>query len=62
MAFSIKNAAKDVRYYNQMAQSAGVNSVMSKGAFSALETAVTEGRGEHIVNQMVDFYVDQFTR
>lgn len=62
LAISIKNADKDVRYYNQMAQSAGVDSVMLKGAFSALDTAVAKGRGEHIVSQMVDFYADQFTR
>ena len=62
LAISIKNADKDVRYYNQMAQSAGVDSVMLKGAFSALDTAVAKGRGEHIVSQMVDFSADQFTR
>ena len=62
LAFSIKNAAKDVGYYTQMAQSAGVDSVMSLGALSALDTAVAEGRGEHMVSQMVDFYADRFAR
>jgi len=51
-----------VGYYTQMAHSAGVDSVMSQGALSALDTAVAEGRGEHMVSQMVDFYADRFAR
>ena len=62
LAFSSKTAAKDVGYYTQMAHSAGVDSVMSQGALSALDTAVAEGRGEHMVSQMVDFYADRFAR
>ena len=62
LAFSIKNAAKDVGYYTQMAQDAGVESFMSQGALTALTAAIKQGRGDEMVSQMVDFYVDAFKR
>ena len=58
LAFAIKNAAKDVGYYSQMAQDAGVPSIMSKGPLEALKAATDDGRGDLMVSQMVDFYVD----
>lgn len=60
LAFAIKNAAKDVGYYSQMASDAGVESIMSKCALSALNTARDEGRADDMVSQMVDFYADRF--
>ena len=60
LAFAIKNAAKDVGYYSQMADDAGVDSIMSKSTLLALTTARDEGRGEDMVSQMVDFYADHF--
>ncbi|EPX81094.1 NAD(P)-dependent oxidoreductase [Litoreibacter arenae] len=57
LAFAIKNAAKDVGYYAQMADDAGVDSIMSKCTLSALQTARDEGRGDDMVSQMLDFYV-----
>ena len=60
LAFAIKNAAKDVGYYSQMAQEAGVDSVMAKGPLWALNAALDEGRGEDMVSQMVEFYVQNF--
>ena len=60
LAFAIKNAAKDVGYYAQMAQEAGVESFMSHGPLTALKAAIDQGRGEHMVSQMVDFYADEF--
>lgn len=60
LAFAIKNAAKDVGYYSQMASDAGVESIMSKCALSALTTARDEGRADDMVSQMVDFYADRF--
>lgn len=60
LAFAIKNAAKDVGYYTQMAADAGANSIMSKCALAALTEARDTGRGEDMVSQMVDFYVDKF--
>lgn len=60
LAFAIKNAAKDVGYYAQMASDAGVDSIMSKGALTALSEARDSGRGDDMVSQMVDFYADKF--
>jgi len=41
LAFAIKNAAKDVGYYSQMAEQAGVESVMSGSTLGALNDAIT---------------------
>jgi 3-hydroxyisobutyrate dehydrogenase-like beta-hydroxyacid dehydrogenase len=60
LAFAIKNAAKDVGYYAEMAQEAGVDSIMSKCALSALTEARDNGRADDMVSQMVDFYVAKF--
>lgn len=60
LAFAIKNAAKDVGYYAQMASDAGVDSIMSKGPLTALSEAREAGRGDDMVSQMVDFYADRF--
>jgi 2-hydroxy-3-oxopropionate reductase len=62
LAFAIKNAAKDVGYYAQMAKDAGVDSLMSKGALGALSAARDSGRGDDMVSQMVDFYADHFKK
>ncbi len=56
LAFAIKNAAKDVGYYSQMAEQAGVESVMSGSTLSALNDANQLGKGEEMVSQMVDYY------
>jgi 2-hydroxy-3-oxopropionate reductase len=60
LAFSIKNALKDVGYYRQMAEAAGAPSIMADGAFTALSQATEAGRGEDLVPQMVDFFTDSF--
>ncbi len=60
LAFAIKNAAKDVGYYDQMASDANVDSIMAKSALTALRTAVEEGRGEDMVSQMVDFFAERY--
>ncbi|MEM6374363.1 MAG: NAD(P)-dependent oxidoreductase, partial [Pseudomonadota bacterium] len=60
LAFAIKNAAKDVGYYAQMASDAGVDSIMSKCALGALSAARDDGRADDMVSQMVDFYADRF--
>ena len=60
LAFAIKNAAKDVGYYAQMAQDANVSSIMSQSTLAALNEARDNGRGDDMVSQMVDFYVDHF--
>ena len=60
LAFAIKNAAKDVGYYSEMTQEAGVASVMSQGPLSALQDAVADGRGDDMVSEIVDFYSARF--
>ena len=56
LAFSIKNAAKDVGYYRQMMSDAGADTIMSGGPHDGLTQAIAAGRGEELVPQMVDFY------
>lgn len=60
LAFAIKNAAKDLGYYSQMAQDAGVESILAKGPLWAPNAARDDGRGENMVSQMVDFYMQEF--
>ncbi|WP_372574201.1 NAD(P)-dependent oxidoreductase [Ruegeria jejuensis] len=60
LAFAIKNAAKDVGYYDQMARDAGVSSQMAPAALGALREAVDEGRGDDMVSQMLDHFVARF--
>lgn len=62
LAFAIKNAAKDVGYYAQMAEGAGVDSIMSKGALAALTEARDSGQADDMVSQMVDFYAARFAK
>lgn len=56
LAFAIKNAAKDVGYYAEMAKQAGVSSVMSVSTLGALTDATESGKGDEMVSQMVDYY------
>ena len=56
LAFAVKNGAKDVGYYVQMAKEAGVDSIMSQCALKGLKAAMADGRSEDMVPQMVDFY------
>lgn len=60
LAFAIKNAAKDIGYYDQMARDAGVSSVMSQGTLAALNDARDTGQADDMVSQMVDYYVNRF--
>lgn len=56
LQFAIKNAAKDVGYYAQMAGDAGVQSIMSRSTLEALNAARDAGQGDDMVSQMIDFY------
>lgn len=60
LAFSVRNAAKDVGYYRQMARDAGVRSIMAEGAMQALEEAISMGRGSTLVPEQVDFFARKF--
>ena len=59
LAFSVRNAAKDVGYYRKMAEALNADSIMSACADRALTAAVEDGRGDALVSQMVDFYADR---
>jgi len=61
LAFSIRNASKDVGYYRTMANDLGVETIMSTGASTALTAAVEEGRGDQMVSEMVDFFARRFS-
>ncbi len=56
LEFSVRNAAKDVGYYDQMVQDAGKTSLMAGGALTALRAAIEDGQGDDMVSQMVDFH------
>lgn len=60
LAFSVRNALKDVTYYRKMAEDAGAATVMSASAHDAMSLAVEDGRGDDLVPQMVEFYADRF--
>ncbi len=59
LAFSIRNALKDVGYYRRMAQDANAPSVMAESAFGALTDAAAQGFGERLVPEMVDYFSDR---
>ncbi|WP_371153256.1 NAD(P)-dependent oxidoreductase [Jannaschia sp. 2305UL9-9] len=60
LAFSVRNAAKDVGYYRQMASDLGAETVMSNCANAGLQMALEDGRGDDLVPTMVDFYAQRF--
>lgn len=59
LAFSIRNAAKDVGYYDQMTKDAGTPSVMATGALGSLRSATDGGMGDDLVPRLVDYYVNR---
>ncbi|WP_133011038.1 NAD(P)-dependent oxidoreductase [Marinomonas flavescens] len=62
LAFSIRNASKDVGYYRQMAKDLGVKTIMSSGANEALSTAIDQGMGDNMVSEMVDYFAKDLTK
>ena len=62
LAFSIRNARKDVGYYAAMASAAGVPTQMSPATLGALTLALAMGDGDKMVSQMVDRLADLFAR
>ncbi len=56
LAFSIRNARKDVGYYVAMAEEAGAPSLISPATRQALNLALAAGFGDKMVPQLVDFY------
>ncbi len=60
LAFSIRNARKDIGYYSTMADDAGVVSVMSPATKQALGLAVATGYGDRLVAELVDYFTELF--
>lgn len=56
LAFSIRNARKDIGYYSTMADEAGAVSVISPATKQALGLAVASGHGDRMVSEMVDYF------
>ena len=56
LAFSVVNARKDVGYYGRMADELGAPSVMSPAAKQALSLAASQGWGDKMVPEMVDWF------
>lgn len=59
LAFSIRNACKDVGYYDQMTKDAGAPSIMAGGALGALRDATENGRGDALVPELIDYFSDR---
>ena len=60
LAFSIRNARKDIGYYAAMAESLGVESLMVNGARQALGMSIASGRADDLVPAQVDFFRELF--
>ena len=60
LAFSIRNARKDVGYYGAMADDLGVPSLMGPAPKQALGLALAEGQGDAMVSEMVDWFAALF--
>ena len=61
LAFSIRNAGKDVGYYDQMVQDAGAKSLMAQGALTALRDADEQGMGDAMVPELLDYFTKRMT-
>jgi 2-hydroxy-3-oxopropionate reductase len=62
LAFSVRNAAKDVGYYGKMAEGLGAATIMSNCACEALNAAIDQGMGDAMVPEMVDFFAKRFAK
>ena len=56
LAFTLRNAKKDVGYYATMTDEAGAASIMSGSTRLALGLANSMGFGDHYVPQLVEFF------
>lgn len=59
LAFSITNAAKDLGYYAGMAEEAGAPSLLAAGTRTVLENAKSQGMGDKMVPEMVDYFAGE---
>ncbi len=62
LAFSIKNAGKDVGYYDQMCSDLGAPSMMAAAPLSALKDAEAKGMGESMVSELTEYHCQRLKR
>lgn len=62
LAFSIKNAAKDVGYYKRMTEEAGAPSIMAPAGLAMLEEARDSGMADALVPELIDHYAKKMGR
>jgi len=62
LAFSVANGAKDVGYYQKMAEDMGLTSRMSGAAATTLKEALAKGSGDLMVPQMVDWFTENLDK
>ncbi|MBU2994756.1 NAD(P)-dependent oxidoreductase [Octadecabacter sp. 1_MG-2023] len=62
LAFSIKNATKDVGYYDQMTRDAGAPSIMAAAPLQIMKDAIEAGYGENLVPEFTDYYVERLKK
>ncbi len=60
LAFSIRNATKDVGYYDQMSRDAGAPSVMAPTALGELQGAIDGGLGDKMVPELLDHFLAKY--
>nr|CAA6819265.1 MAG: 3-hydroxyisobutyrate dehydrogenase (EC [uncultured Thiotrichaceae bacterium] len=56
LAFAIKNAAKDIGYYDSMVKDSGSESAIAPAVICAMTDAISQGRGDAMLSEMVDYY------
>jgi len=62
LEFSIANAYKDLKYYNSMTDDFGVPSFVGPSVKSAFALATSNGKGDNMVSEMVDFFADNYSK
>ncbi|MGB1012385.1 MAG: NAD(P)-dependent oxidoreductase [Thiolinea sp.] len=61
LAFAIKNGTKDIGYYQQMANSAGITASVSAAPLANMKEAIEQGHGDAMVSELVDFYSEKYS-
>ena len=59
LAFTIKNASKDVGYFLSMAKESGFSSFLAPGTANILGEAIKDGAGEGTVATLLDFITER---
>ena len=60
MAFSIRNATKDVGYYSSMVDDLGTQSMMSVAAKQSLDSATSSGFGDQMVPEILTYFGQKY--